>query len=601
MNRLQSSVDNEQASDTPIDAVFVIGNGSRNNNEELRYALRDLAAFCQWIRDVYIVGVCPDWVDKTKVKWLDHQDQFRHQKDANIIDKLLFACRQPGISDRILFCSDDQFVTRPAKWEDFEPQWLRRYDPKSNWYSERGRANGWFIQLRDTLEKERRRRLELKDPEAWNPDGIYYYQPHMWMQILRDKFIEYAEWSDYKHTRSTIIASGYMNFVNAGGRSLHDHIFIPNTVSWPIDEMIVAYTDNRFNGAMRFLKPTFPSPSKYEIGYDPTVPVYDDKLISRRDTAQVSTSRAWSDSGQPANPVHPVSPVGPASPVSPVSPVSPISPASPTSPTSPVSPVRDDEDDVEAAVLSDFLAKLAGEPAWAPLMAEGITAEKLRILNLAGWKHVWNNIMDRWNTDTSGGLLRVPVITPADERSNIIVSGYADKIDGVEYRAPEPATPPQALPVPEPKPAPAPRKKRCPSCEAKRRRAEERRRREAAEKARRAASVEESLPVPPAMTMAESRFDVVQSMRATSDVGCIDCAIEHLAKAVAYLRSNRGVPEFLDVELARGEISLAADQIALLGKPALSLRIASLVEADPAPTFADAYECLFKVVEERGE
>lgn len=244
----------------PVDAVFVIGTGSRNKNEELRYALRNLEKNCPFIRNVYISGECPGWINKTNVIHLQWPDRFKHAKDANIIDKLRHACEEPGIAKKILFCSDDQFQTRECTWEDFQPRWLRRYSEKDTWYENRKRI--WHSRLKKTLERDRQRRLKA----GLDCSTIAYWQPHIWMPIDRDLFIEYAKWSDYPHRDDTIIASGYYNFINADGKSNFDHIFISSNQRWPVKEAHVAYTDGSYNAAMNYLKSAFPELSRFEKG-----------------------------------------------------------------------------------------------------------------------------------------------------------------------------------------------------------------------------------------------------------------------------------------------------------------------------------------------
>lgn len=248
--------------DQAIDAVFVIGKGSRNNNEELRYALRNIAKHCPFVRDVYISGECPEWVDKSVVKHLQWPDKFRHAKDANIIDKLRHACEQKGIAKRILFCSDDQFQTHVCTWEDFFPRYLRQYESNDKWYEEMKRV--WHTRLRNTLERDKKRRQAA----GLDTSHIFYYEPHMWMQIDRDKFIEYAKWSDYEHSADTIIASGYFNFVDANGHphdKKYDHVFIGAGTKTLPKATHIAYTDEGYDQAMTFLKALFPDKCKYEI------------------------------------------------------------------------------------------------------------------------------------------------------------------------------------------------------------------------------------------------------------------------------------------------------------------------------------------------
>jgi len=247
--------------DLAVDAVFVIGKGSKNGNEELRYALRSLDTNCPFVRDVYICGDLPPFVNTDTVRHIPWPDKYRHAKDANIIDKLRRACSEKGMARRVLFCSDDQFQTHVCSWEDFAPRWLRRYDPSDTWYTDMKRE--WHTRLRDTLERDAKRRRDA----GLDDTRVFYYEPHMWMQIDRDLFLKYAEWSDYANRSDTIIASGYFNFIDAGGSQIYDHRFIcENTKDIP-DVTHIAYTDGVFKKAMEFAGKLFPSACRFERGF----------------------------------------------------------------------------------------------------------------------------------------------------------------------------------------------------------------------------------------------------------------------------------------------------------------------------------------------
>lgn len=244
----------------PVDAVFVIGTGSKNDNEELRYALRNVARNCPFVRRVYISGECPKWVDTSEVVHLQWPDRFRHAKDSNIIDKLVHACEAPDIAKRILFCSDDQFQTRVCTWEDFAPVWLREYDKDDGWYE--GLKRVWHSRLRRTLERERLRRVAMGMGEK----GIYYWEPHIYSPIDRDLFLKYAAWSDYEHRDDTITQSGYYNFVGQRGVRSADHRFIYKGFDWSKRKTHIAYTDESFDEAMSYLRAAFPTPCRFEKG-----------------------------------------------------------------------------------------------------------------------------------------------------------------------------------------------------------------------------------------------------------------------------------------------------------------------------------------------
>ena len=341
--------------DDPIDAVFVIGTGSINGNEELRYALRDIDKHCKFIRNVYICGYCPDWVDKTAVKHLQWPDRFQHAKDANIIDKLRHACECRGIAKRILFCSDDQFQTRECTWEDFKPRYLRRYTSMDSWYASRKRI--WHDRLRQTMERDvvRRRNSGL---DAGN---VFYYQPHMWMQIDRDRFIDYAKWCGYDNRSDTIIAAGYFNFIDADGCPDFDHFFIGNNKVEVPDVTHIAYHDESYRAAMNMLKRLFPERCRFELEVRPAAPVQRVPETKRLVLPEQKAMQAKDDRYDP-------------------------SPAKPE----------------EAKDMQDVTSEVRSRPEWHGILGEISRAEEMRLFEVKGWRVVWRDIISRWRSADGG-------------------------------------------------------------------------------------------------------------------------------------------------------------------------------------------------------
>lgn len=472
----KASVDIKKKAGPVVDAVFVIGTGSNNNNEELRYALRNLDRNCPFVRDVYICGECPPWVDTSTVKHLKWPDRFRHAKDANIIDKLRHACEHEGIAENILFCSDDQFQTRACTWDDFAPRWLRQYRPADDWYENRKRV--WHTRLRKTLERDRQRRIRAK----LDPDAVYYYQPHIWMQIDRDKFIEYAKWCDYEHRDDTIIASGYFNFIDAGGKYNYDHIFISAMQKWPVKETHVAYSDGAFSAAMKYLKSEFKDPCRFE------------KAAVAVKPADIKAEPL--DAGLPK-------------------------------------PLSFTE-----------IAELVGKDthAWVPLQKE--IAEAIDLGSRAKASDaklqdiVFRDIERRWNAATCNGTLYVPVTEKP--------SAEAARALGRDT------------------PAVVPKEgHKCSKCEERRRKAAEAKAAADAAKANdKGASGAAIVPVattPPAHVhgIAPVHHALHPEMPSRQDMACVDCAMDHLSAAAAYLNSNDGAPDQMSVIMARGEVFVA--------------------------------------------
>lgn len=370
----------------PIDAVFVIGTDSVGNNEELRYALRSLANNCKFVRDVYICGFCPSWVDKSVVKHLQWPDRFGHAKDANIIDKLRHACEQPGIAKRILFCSDDQFQTRECTWDDFAPRYLRQYSSKDRWYSLKKRV--WHDRLRDTLEREVQRRKQI----GLDPSKVYYFQPHIWMPIDRDKFIDYARWCGYERREDTIIASGYYNFTETEGKPDFDHEFLVGDGSTIPEATHVAYHDPSFPAALRVMKALFPEKCRFELDSTPSRPgrghtVLRPSLPPRPKAAHQSNSV----------------------------------------PAAEYKAVDDDPSPARPLEMSDILtvsARIRENPMWHSLLGEVSRAEELRLFGVRGWRTVWRDIIARWRSETCNGSDYTPVETRRSAEAAKVVNAY---------------------------------------------------------------------------------------------------------------------------------------------------------------------------------
>lgn len=400
-----------ESADGPVDAVFVIGTGSRNGNEELRYALRNMDRNCRFVRDVYICGYCPPWVDRSVVKHLEWPDRFTHAKDANIVDKLRHACEQPGIASRILFCSDDQFQTRECSWDDFWPRYLRIYSPDDGWYAAKNRI--WHTRLRNTLERESGRRRS----QGLDEGAVAYFQPHMWMQIDRDRFIEYAKWCDYQHRDDTIIASGYFNFAGIEGRPDSDHVFLRRGCGSRIPAAThVAYHDASYPDAMAMLKAMFPERSRFELADTPDAPA-----------ASPSVSSASSVSSAPPAPEIPASAGHDPSPAT----------------------------QRELSNIREIIARVRDTPVWNGLLHEISRAEELRLFGVRGWRVVWGDIQRRWRTDTFNGADPAPVSSARSAEATRILEAYGsnpDPMGDVRSGTPGGAHEPDAVPA-NPRPA----------------------------------------------------------------------------------------------------------------------------------------------------
>lgn len=195
---------------TTMDAVFVLGTGSKQDDLELRYALRSIRKYCSFVDQIYLVGSKPSWwVDVQDYHYLPADDIYKHVKDANIIYKVLVACQSEGLNENFLFCSDDQLVTKPSDPSDFEPRWLREWKEGTDdaFYSK----SKWHKRLRETL-----RRFG---------NGAKYWEPHIWSPMKKSLFLEMSETYDWKTSEACTILSLYYNHIGQVGGRTKDHRF----------------------------------------------------------------------------------------------------------------------------------------------------------------------------------------------------------------------------------------------------------------------------------------------------------------------------------------------------------------------------------------
>lgn len=101
-----------------MDIVYVVGSGSKWDNNELKYSLRSLENFPH--KNVIIVGVLPEWAKN--IIHIDVQDNFADingGKYRNVVRKIRAACQDERISDEFVLMNDDFFFLEPV--EKIEP------------------------------------------------------------------------------------------------------------------------------------------------------------------------------------------------------------------------------------------------------------------------------------------------------------------------------------------------------------------------------------------------------------------------------------------------------------------------------------------------
>lgn len=100
----------EPTRSNPIDAVYILGSGSKADDAEILYSVRSLSQYMLDLRDVYIVGSDPG--NLPGAIHIEASDKYE-QKWQNAYHKTRIACETAEISDTFLLMNDDFFVLNP--------------------------------------------------------------------------------------------------------------------------------------------------------------------------------------------------------------------------------------------------------------------------------------------------------------------------------------------------------------------------------------------------------------------------------------------------------------------------------------------------------
>lgn len=95
------------------DILYILRTENRwNKNNELKYSLRSVEECCK-IRNVFVVGGCPNWINRRRVIHIKADDPHGN-KLLNAIHKISLACRDKRLSENFILMNDDFFFLEPV-------------------------------------------------------------------------------------------------------------------------------------------------------------------------------------------------------------------------------------------------------------------------------------------------------------------------------------------------------------------------------------------------------------------------------------------------------------------------------------------------------
>lgn len=227
------------------DIVYVLGNGSLWQNNELRYSLRSVEKHLKNYGNVIIVGTLPEWL--TNVIHIPATDPYKFSA-SNILHKLRMACKSDQVADNFLFMNDDHFIMKNQETKSYPYYYSSNLDS--------------FVQRRgmDTYG-----RACFNSQRFLKSQGVtngLYFDVHFPMLINKHIFTEVFSKVNIDQRFGHIIKSIYANSV-----PVKSELTIDCKASVPPKNGQVCYSSipNPSTLVRRWLFETYPERSRFEV------------------------------------------------------------------------------------------------------------------------------------------------------------------------------------------------------------------------------------------------------------------------------------------------------------------------------------------------
>ena len=243
----------------PFDIVYVLGNGSRWSNNEIRFSIRSVFRNLTGIGKIVIVGQRPEGLKD--YLHIDHPDEFGPTNaDGNIIRKVLRACSDPRVSDKFLFINDDHIIMRASRVHSipsFHKGDMTTY-PEGYW-----KLNPWRERLHRTL-------IALQEQNL----TTLHFDCHTPIILEKGKFIDAMTRFDYASGIGLTMKSLYGNIHCAKApcleqqkKTVFKHFTIDQLQQRFEKASFLSFNDDGLNDSLRvFLHQNFRLPSPLETG-----------------------------------------------------------------------------------------------------------------------------------------------------------------------------------------------------------------------------------------------------------------------------------------------------------------------------------------------
>lgn len=227
-----------------------------NDNEELRYVLRSIAANLPH-RKIFLAGFTPDWVKGVESINVEIPQGLKYSKS---LANTKAACADPRVSDDFILFNDDFFVMQPV--ESIEPVHrgsLRKFHAlfASKNHRYRNYRDG-IGRMRDILEYH----------FGIAPEAQLCYELHVPMIFNKAKRLECYEIQDRFPAGDLALHTNtlYGNINHVGGNFAPDVKYFDSESEPDPDLVFISSDDESFKHGLvgEFVREAFPKPCKYE-------------------------------------------------------------------------------------------------------------------------------------------------------------------------------------------------------------------------------------------------------------------------------------------------------------------------------------------------
>lgn len=247
----------------PTDLVYKVGIGNEADNWlELRHSIRSAKRHFKDLNNIYIVGHKPNWLNN--VIHVNLSDPYTHNKDANLINKLIRACLCPDLTQKFINMSDDYFFLKDMTADDFARPTVNN-KVLETMATPGKKLTKWELRLKRTVDVLGIKGLPVNCYETHGPQLL---DKTLFPQILLD--YDYGEGNGmcgntlYFNT----LKADYKHFDASTFTRLEDKKLTINEIDVLLDDkkQLFNYTINCYNHVMQqFLAQKFPDRTVYEI------------------------------------------------------------------------------------------------------------------------------------------------------------------------------------------------------------------------------------------------------------------------------------------------------------------------------------------------